>query len=221
MQLNNSFDKHKSFLQGMEFSLIPLLHHHLMAATRITSYNVCYTKLLRYQTNYLTAYILILVTIIALIFAGFKIANILFNLIFNQLLAPLVFASDLHNSGRSKKFLQNLLSSYLIFLIVMVLMKLFLDITAWAMTDAVMVDGSMVATVILKIFIVGGCAKGLIDGPDIVVSVLGMDAGVKSGLSVIAGAAAGVGLAKTASNAVSKTVGGAVKAPGRLANGVV
>lgn len=171
-----------------------------------------------FNTNYLTAYILIIITIVALILAGFRIANLMFNLVFNQILAPLVFASDLNNSGRSKKFIQNMLSTYIVFIVILFLMVLFLDITAWAMSDTVSIAGNPLGSVLLKIFIVGGCAKGLIDGPDLIVSVLGIDAGVKSGLGVIAGVAAATHAAKGASNLVKGATNAATAPAGVLSN---
>ncbi len=173
-------------------------------------------KLYAYQTDFLTALIMLLVVLIALVFAGFKIATLLYDLLFNQIIAPVVFASDLHNSGRSKKMVQNMVATYLMFIIILILMKLFMDVTYWIMGDAVINTGNMLSNALVKIFIIGGCAKGLIDGPDLIVSILGIDAGVKSGLGVIAGGAAAYSVAKGAAGTV-KGVANTATAPARAA----
>lgn len=168
-----------------------------------------------YQTDFLAGFILVIITMIALIFAGFKIANLLFDLLFNQLIAPLVFASDLHGSGRSKKMIQNMLSTYLVFIIIILLMGIFLEVSGWVMKQDFGMSG-LLPTMLLKVFVLGGCAKGLIDGPDLIVSILGLDAGVKSGMAVIAGGAAAVGVVKGASAAVK----GAASAPLKAINSI-
>jgi len=156
-----------------------------------------------YKYDFLMGLLLVIVTIVALFFAGFRVVGLLFDLVFNQIIAPIVFATDLQGSGRTKKMIENIVSTYLVFIIILVLVKIYLSINLWAIgqyTD--------LKDVFLKLFILVGSAKGLIDGPDIVVKLLGIDAGVKNGAAAMLGiqsagrfAASAVGMGANVKNA--------------------
>ena len=176
-----------------------------------------------YNFDFITGYLLLGITLVALIFAGFKIASLMFDLVFNQIIAPVVFASDIGGAGRAKKMIQHMLGTFLVMIIILILIKIFLEIVGFICTWEA-AGGSNVTTVLVRIFVIGGCAKGLIDGPDLVVQILGLDAGVKSGMGAIAGAAAVASTAKSGFNAVKGVahgVGSVVKAPGKAVDAVM
>lgn len=158
-----------------------------------------------YDFSFVLGFLLIIVSIIAMTFAAMKIVGLLFDLVFNQMIAPIVFASDLHNTGRSKKLIQNIVSTYLVFIIILVLVKLYLDINIWVIQQN--------WPIVVQLIILIGTAKSLIDGPDIVVKLLGIDAGVKSGMAAMMGVQTA---GRMASSGV-KTAKSAVKTAGRMA----
>ena len=135
-----------------------------------------------YKPDIFMGILLSLATIVSLFFAGFKIVSLLFDLAFNQVIAPVIFATDLQGSGRTKKMIENIVSTYLVFIIILVLVKLYLDINMWAMTALTDMED-----IVIKIIILIGTAKCVIDGPDIIVKLLGVDAGVKSGAAAMLG----------------------------------
>lgn len=167
----------------------------------------------RYQPNFLFGIIIIVISLLAMIFAGFKITSLLFDVLFNQLLAPIALATDVTGSGRGKKMLQNLISSYIVFLIILVLLKMYLEITTWASSTDFGLGDNLALIVVMRILIIGGAAKGMIDGPDIIPRILGIDAGIKSGMGA---ALATWGVAKGAGKVAKGAVRG-VKALGTTA----
>lgn len=158
-------------------------------------------RLYAYQYDFINLLVILLITVFALVFTGIKVAGIMFDLAFQQIISPLVFATDLHNSGRSKKLVQTIISSYVILVLVLLLLKLYLSFSLWSATQNL--------DILVRIFILAGAAKGLIDGPDVIVRLLGMDAGVKSAAGGLASAytmsqvaRGAVGIGRTATNMV-------------------
>mgnify|MGYP000849112243 CR=1 FL=1 len=160
--------------------------------------------------KFLETIVILLVTLVALVFAGFKIGRILYDLAFHQLIAPIVYASDLQGSGRTKKFLQSLIGLYITLVIVLALIKLYLDMTTWAALN--------VSNIWVRILLIAGASWGVIDGPDIVQKLLGIDAGVRSGTSVIMGGMAAVGAAKSVAGLAKSGANMAKQVPQAAAN---
>ena len=55
----------------------------------------------------------------------------------------------------------------------------------------------------VKVFLIGGASWGIIDGPDVILKILGVDAGTKSATGLLMGAAAVGSIARNAGSAVS------------------
>lgn len=140
-----------------------------------------------YKYDFVMGLLLVIVTIVALFFAGLRVVGLMFDLLFNQIIAPIAFATDLQGSGRTKKMIENIVSSYLVFIIILVLVKLYLVINLWAISNF-----TESKDIFLKLMILVGTAKGVIDGPDIIVKLLGVDAGVKSGAAAMLGIQSGM-----------------------------
>lgn len=143
----------------------------------------------RYSFSFFGPFITLLIMLIGIGLGAFKTAKLMFELVFSQTLAPLVFASDLTNSGRSKEIIKKILSTYILIAIVFYGLMLFMTLSLWAL------DESNVPNIIVRIFLLAGFAWGMIDGPDIVVRLLGIDAGVRSGFGALVGAGMAVGSA--------------------------
>ena len=148
-----------------------------------------------YKYDFVMGLLLVIVTIVALFFAGFRVVSLMFELVFNQIIAPIVFATDLQGSGRTKKMIENIFSSYLVFIIILVLVKLYLEINLWAIQNL-----TETKDIFIKLIILVGTAKCVIDGPDIIVKLLGVDAGVKSGAAAMLGIQSGIRFAGSFKN---------------------
>ncbi len=139
-------------------------------------------RLYAYQYDLLGMTIMMLIMVISLFFSAFKVGKTIFELITHQAIAPIVFATDIQGAGRTKKFLQSLISNYIILIMVLLLLKLYMSLMTWVCAQDI--------SLWTKVFLIGGASWGIIDGPDVVLKIMGVDAGVKSAAGLLMGAAA-------------------------------
>lgn len=168
-----------------------------------------------YRVNFLWGLFMLVITAVCLIFAGLKLASLLYDIMFAQIVAPIVVATDMGGAGRLKKVILNLLNCFLSVIIVV------LDLRLYILILTEIQDSSLLSNPIAVIFItVAGC-KFVIDGPDLVVHLLGIDAGVKSGVSTIMGLRSAGQIASGAGHTLSHIAGkGISKAGGTVAGGI-
>lgn len=168
-----------------------------------------------YRVNFLWGLFMLIITAVCLIFAGLKLASLLYDIMFAQIVAPIVVATDMGGAGRLKKVILNLLNCFLSVIIVV------LDLRLYILILTEIQDSSLLSNPIAVIFItVAGC-KFVIDGPDLVVHLLGIDAGVKSGVSTIMGLRSAGQIASGAGHTLGHIAGkGISKAGGTVAGGV-
>ena len=168
-----------------------------------------------YRVNFLWGLFMLIMTAVCLIFAGLKLASLLYDIMFAQIIAPIVVATDMAGAGRLKKVILNLLNCFLSVIIVV------LDLRLYILILTEIQDSSLLSNPIAVIFItVAGC-KFVIDGPDLVVHLLGIDAGVKSGVSTIMGLRSAGQIASGAGHTLGHIAGkGISKAGGVVAGGI-
>lgn len=168
-----------------------------------------------YRVNFLWGLFMLIMTAVCLIFAGLKLASLLYDIMFAQIIAPIVVATDMGGAGRLKKVILNLLNCFLSVIIVV------LDLRLYILILTEIQDSSLLSNPIAVIFItVAGC-KFVIDGPDLVVHLLGIDAGVKSGVSTIMGLRSAGQIASGAGRTLGHIAGkGISKAGGAVAGGI-
>lgn len=168
-----------------------------------------------YRVNFLWGLFMLVITAVCLIFAGLKLASLLYDIMFAQIVAPIVVATDMGGAGRLKKVILNLLNCFLSVIIVV------LDLRLYILILTKIQDSSLLSNPIAVIFItVAGC-KFVIDGPDLVVHLFGIDAGVKSGVSTIMGLRSAGQIASGAGHTLGHIAGkGISKAGGTVAGGI-
>lgn len=127
-----------------------------------------------YHIDFLYTLFLLLAVCLCLLFAAFRIGTTLFEIMFNQLIMPFIIATDLHGSGRTKKAIQNFLLSNVILMIVVLMLRLYISVI-WGVRESKYGD----SFALMLIVIVSG-AKFVIDGPEILTKLFGIDAGTKS-----------------------------------------
>lgn len=136
----------------------------------------------------------------------------LFDIIITQLLAGAIAATGVTNSGRTKMVVQNLVSSYVIFILVAFMLKVYIK--------AILIIHNMSSlNYITQLILIACFAKGVITCPDFITRVLGIDAGNKNSMgtlyamssvargAMMGGAAIG-GFTKRTSGAAAGTVTG-------------
>jgi hypothetical protein len=132
-----------------------------------------------------------------------KIVRLLFDLLFAQIVAPLVVASDLNGSGRAKQVVQNLISCNIVMIAVIFILRLYIYVLISAQ------DKNYPFTVLIALTV--GGAMFVIDGPDLIVKILGVDAGVKSGAAAIMSIRSATQIAGSTVSNTSRAVGNVVK----------
>lgn len=163
-----------------------------------------YDSLYYYHIDFWSTLVLMIAVAICLIFSGIKIATTLFEIMFSQLITPFIIATDLNGSGRAKKAIQNMLLSNIILMIVVILLRIYIAVI-WGVKSSDYGDNFAV----MLIVIIAG-AKFVIDGPEILTKLFGIDAGVKSGAATMMainqsmqmGSYATMGLARAGSSVV-------------------
>lgn len=167
-----------------------------------------------YHIDFWSTFVLMLAVAICLIFSGIKIATTLFEIMFAQLITPFIIATDLNGSGRAKKAIQNMLLSNIILMIVVILLRIYIAVI-WGIKGSEY--GSNFA--VMLIVIIAG-AKFVIDGPEVLTKLFGIDAGVKSGAATMGLARAGSSVVHGAGSVAKHTASSAAGAVKGFAGGV-
>ncbi|WP_214758506.1 MULTISPECIES: pLS20_p028 family conjugation system transmembrane protein [unclassified Exiguobacterium] len=159
----------------------------------------------RYQPNWLTIFVTLGIMGFTLFSIAYKLARLSFELAFNYVLAILVAPADLHSGQKTKKVIQSILNTFLVIILIFVSIKLYTIGTAYL---AETLDGFAYLIALIAFSV------ALIDGPNMVERLFGIDAGLKRGWGVALGAyAAGKGVTSAGAHAVSKVARSTQGAP--------
>lgn len=165
----------------------------------------------RYHVNWRIAISVLSVTAFALIITTLKIGRSMFDLAFHQIYAMFTASTDITGGQRLKKVLTEIVSTFAVIFVMIVLLKLFIIYAQWA--NELEAEIGMVGVIILLI----AGAWALIDAPDIVQRTMGIDAGLRSGWQAMMGAYAGTKMAGAGASMVGKGAGKVVKTGGKAA----
>lgn len=172
-----------------------------------------YEEVYYYHLDFLPTFVLVVVTLISMCFTMVKIVRLLFDLLIAQIVAPLIVASDFNGSGRAKQVVQNLISCNIVMIAVIFILRLYIYVLISAQ------DKNYPFTVLIALTV--GGAMFVIDGPDLIVKILGVDAGVKSGAAAIMSIRSASQIASSAVSSTTRTVGSVVKKSNTAAASVV
>lgn len=151
----------------------------------------------RYSVNWLTLITTLAVMAFTLFSIAYKLARLSFELAFNYVLALIVAPADVHDGQKTKKILQSILNTFLVIILIFLSMKIYMIGTAYIASEL---------TGLAYLIALIGFSVAVVDGPNIVERLFGIDAGLKNGWSVLAGAYAGGKLLSGASGAVMNTM---------------
>jgi hypothetical protein len=132
----------------------------------------------RYTLDWINMLGTLLVVGVVLITVAIKLAKLFFELAFNYILALFVAPSDMHSGQRMKQVVQNILNIFLVTIMIFLSLKVYMIGTEFL---GEYLDG------IPYLIAMIGFALAVIDGPNIVERLFGIDAGVKSGWGALAG----------------------------------
>ena len=149
----------------------------------------------RYSLNWVTLLTTMVVMAFTLFSISYKLARLSFELAFNYILTIIIAPADVHDGQKTKKLLQAILNTFLVIILIFLSMKVYMIGTAY-LADELSGLAYLIALIAFSVAVV--------DGPNIVERLFGIDAGLKNGWGVLAGAYAGgkmvAGLGKGISN---------------------
>nr|WP_141395260.1 hypothetical protein [Alteribacillus bidgolensis] len=165
----------------------------------------------RYDVDWINLLGTLGIITIVLVTIAIKLARLFFELAFNHVLAPFVAASDMHSGQRTKQVVQNILNIFLVTIMIFLSLKVYMIGASWL--------GETLSGISYLIAMIG-FGLALLDGPNIVERIFGIDAGSKSGWGALAATyvatkgAAGMATkgASAAGKLGSKVTSGATKA---------
>ena len=136
----------------------------------------------RYSLNWVTLLATIIIMAFTLFSIAYKLARLSFELAFNYILAIIIAPADVHDGQKTKKILQSILNTFLVIILIFLSMKVYMIGTAY-LVDELSGLAYLIALIAFSVAVV--------DGPNIVERLFGIDAGLKNGWGVLAGAYAG------------------------------
>lgn len=136
----------------------------------------------RYSLNWITLIATLIVMAFTLLSIAYKLARLSFSLAFNYILANLVAPADIHDGQKTKRILQSILNTFLVIILIFLSMKVYI-----IGTDYISNELSGIAYLVALI----AFSVAVVDGPNIVEQLFGIDAGLKSGWGLVGGAYAG------------------------------
>lgn len=143
----------------------------------------------RYSINWFTIFVTLGVIAFTLFSISLKLAKLFFELTFNYIAALIVAPADIHDGQKTKKVIQAILNTFFATILIFLSMKVYMIGTAY-LEETLDTFPYLIALIAFSL--------AVIDGPNIVERLFGIDAGLKNGWGVLAGAYAG-------SKLVSKT----------------
>ncbi|PQD94391.1 hypothetical protein CYL18_14340 [Pradoshia eiseniae] len=153
-------------------------------------------KYYRWGWNFWTIIVTLGITAFTLLTISIKLAKLFFELTFNYVLVTIIAPSDIHSGQKTKKILQSILNIFLTTFMIFLSMKIYIIGTSF-ITETL--DG---VAYLIALF---AFSLAVIDGPNIVERLFGIDAGLKSGWGAIAGAYA-------STKGISKGIQGGISA---------
>ncbi|WP_338450551.1 hypothetical protein R4Z09_00850 [Niallia oryzisoli] len=161
----------------------------------------------RYHVDWFTLLTTLVVIGFTLFSISYKLARLSFELAFNNLLATIIAPVDIHEGQKTKKILQDIISIFTVIIMIFLSMKIY-------MVGVEFLEENLSGLAYLIALI--GFSVALIDGPNIVERLFGIDAGVKSGWNVLAGAYATYKGAKSLAGGVANLAKGTTNLASKL-----
>lgn len=129
----------------------------------------------RYKVDYFYIYISLIAICIVFICMSYKVIRIIFEIATGRILAVL-YSANINGVQKTIKIFESIINGYIVLLLTAVLIKLFTFAQTF-IKDIVPYDEYPVANCLLLLFL----AFSVIDGPNIIQQITGIDAGLSSG----------------------------------------
>lgn len=180
----------------------------------------------RYSVSWGTLIFTLIATTVGLVFTSFKIARLIFEIAWTEMLAPFFAATDIHSGQRIKALLTNLVSMFAALFLIAAMLGLYFMSVSWLNGQQKRISDLAYIVALLAVTWL------LIDGPNIVEKIIGVDAGLQSGYKAamatymgiktgVKGVKTGAKFGMAAGSVVNTTVGGRKGADGQRHGGIV
>ena len=160
----------------------------------------------RFSIDYLPIIVTLICTIVVLLSTSFKASRIIYELAFVGIFARLLSFSDIGNGQKVKEVVKHIINTFIVLFFIALILKVYLLFSTW-------LNDNTNLNMITKMVMLIGASIGVVDGPNIVERILGIDSGIKSGWSVVMGGVAtskAISSTATTLGAISKQVGAKV-----------
>ena len=162
----------------------------------------------RFNINFLNIIVSLGAIGATLVFTCFKLAKMIFELAYNKFLAIFIAPVDINNGQKTKQIIQNIMSTFIVVFLIAVLLKFYVLFVGMC---------AGVKGIQGVVLLVAG-SFAVIDGPNMVEKLFGIDAGLRSGFKTMAGAymvgSAVMGGASKLGSTAKSMAGGAGKITG-------
>ncbi len=169
----------------------------------------------RYNIDFIPVIISLGAIGIAFVCIMLKVIRLLFELAFNKFFVTLLAFADISDGKKLKEMVKHIISIFIVIFITAVLTNMYMLYNSW-ITKSLVANGLGDNGILKILFIVGG-AIAVIDGPNLVERILGIDAGLKSSWGTLM---AGYGVAKGTLNSGKALASGISKLGNGLALGM-
>jgi len=149
----------------------------------------------RYTINWFTILVTLAVMGFTLFSIAYKICRLSFELAFNHILATIIAPIDIHDGQKTKKIIQDIIATFAVIILIFISMKLYILGTSFLEENL-----SGIAYLIALI----AFSVAVVDGPNMVEKLFGIDAGLKNGWGLVAGAYAATKLIGSGANGLAK-----------------
>ncbi|EAC6780737.1 pLS20_p028 family conjugation system transmembrane protein [Listeria monocytogenes] len=157
----------------------------------------------RYTYNFWTIVLTLIITALVLLLSAFKAAGIMIDIAFNYVFASILGFLDFRTMSRFKRVVESIFSSIAVIMIIPVMITIYTLFNAFVVSQSIGVTSQLICLAAAGYYV--------INGPEQVTRVLGIDAGVKNGWNLIGGA---IGIKKGAESVANIAGSAAEKAAG-------
>lgn len=159
----------------------------------------------RYKVDMFPIFLSEIATILVMVFTFFKVVRLCYELIVNHFFAYIFAITDIASGAKLREALKSILSTYVVLIYCSVAISLFNTFQAWIF-DSSIFNNFEASICIIPV------AMAVIDGPNLIERLFGIDAGIKSGFHTAMGlmhaGKTALGMGKAARN-LGKDVTGA------------
>lgn len=134
----------------------------------------------RYKVDMFPIFLSEIATILVMVFTFFKVVRLCYELIVNHFFAYIFAITDIASGAKLREALKSILSTYVVLIYCSVAISLFNTFQAWIF-DSSIFNNFEASICIIPV------AMAVIDGPNLIERLFGIDAGIKSGFHTTMG----------------------------------